>query len=143
MNRRDLILAALAPSNRHSYTPVQVQKLFFLIDRNIPQAVGGPHFQFEPYDYGPFDQAVYQELETLTGAGLVETEPVDGRSWCQYRLTEAGQALGEKALDTLNPKIRNYVVEVNSFVRRLSFSQLVRAIYNAYPEMKEKSVFRE
>jgi hypothetical protein len=44
---------------------VQVQKLFFLLDENIAADLGGRQFSFEPYDYGPFDRAVYSELELL------------------------------------------------------------------------------
>ena len=58
MTRKEVVLAALAPAKHAPHSPVQVQKLIFLIDRNIPREVGGPHFDFQPYNYGPFDKAV-------------------------------------------------------------------------------------
>ena len=36
-----------------------VQKLLFLLDREAAEIVGGPHFRFVPYNYGPFDKGVY------------------------------------------------------------------------------------
>jgi len=56
MDRGDLVLAALAAGGvGASYSPVQVQKLLFLIDREAANLVDGPHFSFRPYDYGPFE----------------------------------------------------------------------------------------
>ena len=49
MERRDTILAAMSPAGTGQFTPVRIQKLLFLIDRNIARDTDGPHFQFEPY----------------------------------------------------------------------------------------------
>ena len=65
MTREEFILAAMAPGANYCYSPVQVQKLLFLLDRQIPREVNGPHFHFEPYHYGPFDSSVYSQLEQL------------------------------------------------------------------------------
>jgi hypothetical protein len=43
MIRADLVLAVMSAGRRALHTPVQVQKLFFLIDRNIADQVGGPY----------------------------------------------------------------------------------------------------
>ncbi len=68
--RQDVILSALAVGGENAtYSPVQVQKLFFLIDRKAAHLLAGPHFAFRPYDYGPFDPAVYDELTILGFAG--------------------------------------------------------------------------
>ena len=143
MNKADLILAALSAADGATYTPVQVQKLLFLIDRRIPHIVGGPHFNFEPYDYGPFDSRIYAELQSLANAGLVEiiTEPT--LRWKKYRLTPEGLHRGETLLAQLGPAGASYIKTLVNFVRRLSFGELVGAIYKAYPEMRVNSVFRE
>lgn len=49
MTRDDIVLAGMAaagPSTK--FDAVQLQKLFFLIDREIPQLIDGPHFDFRP-----------------------------------------------------------------------------------------------
>jgi uncharacterized protein YwgA len=140
MDRRDLLLAALAPASREPYTPVQLQKMMFLIDMEFPDLVIGPHFHFQPYNYGPFDRAVYDELEVLEGQGYVETMGV--HTWRNYRLTKSGQELGEKILGGLSAEAQDYLRRVSEFVRSLTFRQLVLAIYKAFPEMKENSVFQ-
>ena len=39
MNRYEIVLAALAPAGGGKFSPVHVQKLLFLLDRNIPEEV--------------------------------------------------------------------------------------------------------
>jgi uncharacterized protein len=138
--RQDLVLAALAPGQGAVHSPVQLQKLLFLIDREVATLVGGPHFSFRPYNYGPFDKAVYKELEELSAAGLAES--VSQGHWSGFRLTPAGQTQGDRSLQTLPQAARDYIVRASAFVRQHSFSTLVSAIYKAYPEMRENSVFQ-
>ena len=142
MDKNAIVLAALAPALRDSYSPVQVQKLLFLIEHNITDKVGGPHFDFQPYDYGPFDSSIYGALNELSNSGLVEALNVPGRNWKRYRLTEAGQHAGMEYLNSISEEqIRQYIKDVSSFVLKLTFPQLVSAIYKAYPEMRVNSVF--
>lgn len=141
MDRQDLILAALAAGGQGAtFEPVQVQKLFFLIDREIPAAVDGPHFDFRPYDYGPFDSAVYTELERLAKDELVMITMGYYRS---YALTDSGYQRGAEELNALPEKARAFIEHAAKWVRALSFNQLVSAIYKKYPDMKAASVFRQ
>jgi hypothetical protein len=141
MNRSEILLAGLAAGGENAaYTPVQVQKLFFLLDREAAVALGGPFFRFVPYDYGPFDQAVYAELDDLAHHDLATIQNT-GR-YRVYGLSQTGQMEGRRLLATMQPRAKEYVVNVANWVRKLSFQQLVASIYNRYPEMKVNSVFR-
>ena len=140
MNQKEIVLAGLAPANGEQHSPVQVQKLFFLIDKKIADAVGGPYFEFQPYNYGPFDSAVYTVLEELESDGYVDIIP--NRNWMNYKLTVQGQEKGEEILNGLPDEAKAFFVKASEFVRRLSFTQLVSAIYKAYPEMRANSVFQ-
>lgn len=139
MDRKSFTLAVLSCGNGRNFTPVQVQKLFFIFDREIAAAVGGPHFHFEAYHYGPFDKTVYTVLEDLSEEGLVEIQ--DSRILRKYKLTPQGQAAGEGQLKSLAPKIRDYIQRLVEYVQNRSFAELVSAVYRAYPEMKVNSVF--
>jgi hypothetical protein len=142
MNRRDIMLAALSSGGESAlFTPVQVQKLFFLIDRELGDRAGGPHFSFQPYDYGPFDRAVYHELETLARLGLVRFD--EQRSPKRFALTDEGLARGRQLLRLLDPQVRDYLSRVAAWVRALSFGALVSAIYQKYPDMKVNSIFNQ
>lgn len=142
MDRKNLMLAALAAAGENAaFTPVQVQKLFFLIDREAHQMVGGPHFAFSPYDYGPFDRQVYTELEQLEAQGFAATDR--SMRYRLYRLTNAGYAEGANLLLTIPEPARTFIAQAAHWVRSLSFQQLVAAIYKRYPEMKANSIFQQ
>lgn len=141
MERKDLMLAVLSSSKGAPHSPVQVQKMFFLVDENIPEHIGGKRFCFKPWSYGPFDSAVYIELEGLAKEGFVEICPQ--QTWRSYRLTEKGQAKGKKLFKKLNVDAQKYIKELSTFIRGLTFTQLVSVIYKEYPEMRTNSVFQE
>jgi len=140
--RQKVVLAALAADRSSSFAPVQVQKLFFLLDQNIASDFGGKQFSFEPYDYGPFDRAVYSELEALAQKGLVVIEAAPGAGKRKFSLTAAGYEAGQHAFSQLNSRAQDYLLRVSAWVRSLSFAELVGSIYKQYPEMKANSVFR-
>src|SRR5262249_12858501 len=142
MNRPNLMLLALAAAGSESgFTPVQVQKLFFLLDRRGHNLLGGPHFDFAPYDYGPFDPAVYQELDSLERVGLLRID-TSGR-YRKYKLSVQGYEQGSDQLAQLSGPVRDFVRKTVEWVRGLRFDQLVAAIYREYPEMKAKSIFNQ
>src|SRR5262249_46618280 len=120
----------------------QHQKALFLIGRNMPDLVGPEFYAFEPYNYGPFDAGVFDDARALARRGLaVETQ--HPRSWNRYAPTPAGVAAGEKlAEENIPHDARRYVKDVVAWVRSLSFRDLVRAIYDAYPDTKARSIFR-
>ncbi len=140
MDRRELILAVFSTANREPFSPVQAQKAFFLIDENIADKLAGnKFFNFQPYHYGPFDKSVYEELEYLSRENLIEIDESYGSK--NYRLTSKGQEIGTEILSKLEDRERGYIERVVQFVRSLSFTQLVAAIYKAYPDMRKNSVF--
>lgn len=142
--RQQFVLAALATDPIAEFAPVQVQKLFFLLDENLSNVSGGSQFAFEPYDYGPFDKAVYRELEALQSKGLVNIEQVGASAGQRrYSLTPGGQQAGEQVLSQLPEFARQYMTNLSTWVRSLSFSRLVGSIYKAYPHMRENSIFQD
>lgn len=141
MDRRELVLAALAAGGGERHDPVEVQKMFFLIDEKIPDEVDGPHFDFQPYNYGPFDRHVYVELESASRDGLVRMIPRG--TWSEYELTEEGLEVGEEALEELSERGVKYLRAASDFVRSLSFDELVSVVYKNFPEMRENSVFEQ
>lgn len=142
MERNELVLAALAAGGPNaSYSPVQLQKLFFLLDNEAAQFLDGPHFNFVPYDYGPFDRSVYSVIEILKERDLAEITSA-GR-YRRYELNLNGYSEGLKVLGSLSPQLQEYMQGLSGWVRSLTFNQLVAAIYNRYPNMKVNSVFVE
>jgi uncharacterized protein len=142
MTRTEYILAVLSASDGAPLSPVQVQKLAFLLDRKLSARTGGPHYNFEPYDYGPFDKDVYADLRTLAAAGDVEIDAAPTHVTRRYRPTPGGLERGRELLGRLDADAAEYVRDLSAWVRGQPFAALVTAVYNEYPEMRVNSVFR-
>lgn len=134
MKRSEVVLAAMAAGgSRARYSPIQLQKLLFLIDREIPEYVGGPHFRFKPYYYGPFDKEVYAGIFALVRGRLVNVDTTE--RYCLFLLTDSGHARGTNILTGLATPTSRYLEEASEWVRALSFRQLLTAIYSYFPDM--------
>lgn len=140
MERIEIMLAALGSGVHEEFSPVHLQKMMFLIDRNVSKRLGGPFFDFKPYDYGPFDANVYSEFSVLAMNELGDSVG-HGRDR-RYRLNDEGRARAHEVLEKIAPETRRYIHQVAEFVQRASFTTLVSSIYKQYPEMKANSVFR-
>lgn len=144
MKREDLLLAVLAAAGGRPYQPVQIQKVMFLLDRNVPELItDGEPYGFEPYDYGPFDKQVYKDAEHLSHINLAEITPSPNGRWKRYAASGEGFERGEAILDGLSDEHRSYIEAISQWVRSLGFNQLVKSIYEAYPEMKSNSIFAD
>ena len=143
MDTDDLMLAGLSPAGSEPFSPVHVQKLFFLLDQHIADYTDGPHFMFEPYDYGPFDKDVYLHLATLQTQGYVHITRPSRYTVRTYSLTSEGHIRGKRVLEDLPKQIQQYISDLVAVVRSMSFAELVSTIYRFYPEMRANSVFRE
>lgn len=143
MKRQELLLAILAAAEGRSYTPVQIQKAVFLVTENLPKLVTeGRNYEFEPYDFGPFDVSVYNDATTLSSAGLAEISRVQNTGWKEYAASDEGIEVGQKILAQMSRERRDYIESVAKWVRKQSFGQLVKSIYEAYPKMKVNSIFK-
>lgn len=141
MDRKDALLAIMGMAGQHAFSPVQLQKAAFLVDRNIPNLFdSNSRFDFKPYDYGPFDSTVYAEVRALEDTGLAKTTRSPS-GFNQYRLTDAGLAASSSVAQHLDKDMRAYMEKLVQWVISLSFARLVKSIYEAYPDMKANSIF--
>lgn len=141
MRREDLTLIMLALAEGRQYTPVQIQKAMFLAD-DLAREAFDSRYDFQPYDYGPFDPDVYRDVGRMEAEGLTRVS-VTSRGWNVYRATDAGRQRGRTLLDKLSVEQQKKLARISRFVRSLSFTDLVSSIYKAYPHMRERSVFRD
>ena len=138
MKRPEVVLTAMAAGGAGTqFDPVRVQKLLFLVDKEIPQFVEGPHFDFKPYNYGPFDGAVFQELDALSMENEVS---IDHNRYRLYSLTDSGHARSAAMLAELPQEIACYLQDVAQWVLSQTFRQLLAAIYQRYPDMAVNSI---
>lgn len=144
LSHDEIALVVLSLADGGSFTPVQIQKALFLATDKVSQAFRkGSNYQFEPYDYGPFDWQVYTDVENLERRGLAQIDQQPGSRWRTYAASPAGVAEGRRLAERLAADQRAVLQKIVNLVRSLSFNELVSAIYKAYPPMRARSVFRD
>jgi uncharacterized protein YwgA len=142
--REQIALIVLSLADGEPFKPVQIQKALFLASDKIPNAFRSEsRYDFQPYDYGPFDWQVYSDVEGLERLGLAEINQEPGARWRTYAASAPGVAEGRRLAQQLTAEQRAILQTIVDLVRRLSFNELVSAIYRAYPDMKARSVFRD
>ena len=142
INQIQIVKALFGVERNISYSPIQIQKLLFLIDQELLEKIdGGPFFKFEPYDYGPFDIEIYDILSKLQSKGLIIIQKNQYQPKRIYIGSKKIYTEGEKILEGMSPNVSKHISSLSSWIRELSFFQLVTYIYKKYPDMAIYSVF--
>lgn len=72
---------------------------------------------------------------------LASVERTYSAGYRSYAATPNGIARAQVILAALSPVHSEYIRTVSSWVRSLGFTQLVKSIYEEYPEMRANSIF--
>ena len=143
LQRDQVLLVVLSLADGSPLTPVQVQKSLFLADDKASDAFqGASRYNFQPYDYGPFDRQVYIDAQTLSHRGLVEIGTDARGGWNTYAATDDGVRAGKELVALLTDEQRSMLSSIVKLVRSLSFTELVSAIYRRHPEMPSPKRFQ-
>jgi uncharacterized protein len=137
------LLLALAESAARSLSPVQVQKTMFVFAREAERKLGKENFyDFVPYNYGPFDAAIYRDLADLERRGQVQIFNPTAGAARRYAITPVG-ILSASQIREQDETHASFLGEVVRWVEGKSFPDLIRAIYSSWPEYRQNSVFVE
>lgn len=132
MRRADYFLAVLSAGGKSKiFSPVQLQFLFFMIDRDIPHLIGGARFRFTEMEHGPFDHGLYDEIDDLAYRGLLSITR-NGISHANYRLTAEGWQRGSIALALLIGNAADVVREKVDIVSRHHSPRLLQLARSSY-----------
>lgn len=142
LTRQDWLLLTLSKSPGGAMSPVQIQKALFLFGQEVGSSAGTRFYSFVPYDYGPFDAAIYVDLRRMMREGLVRGEWGPGRSWKNYALTGRGRKTALAHENDTDARLVEFLGRIVVWVKGRSFSELLRSVYAAYPEFAVNSVFR-
>ena len=146
-SRQLFVLAGMAATEEPvRFASIQIQKLFFLYDEKIRKDSGKtPFFDFKPYDYGPFDKTVYEDIEDLESKNLAEITSVQAPYQSRrklYALSYRGFNQGKEILAEMPTSERNQIRKVmTSLLQHRSFGDLVVSVYREYPHMRANSKF--
>ncbi|HLM99865.1 MAG TPA: hypothetical protein VK335_11310 [Bryobacteraceae bacterium] len=142
MNRQDWALLAVDRAGTGGLSPVQIQKILFLLGKELPNEITIPFYNFVPHNYGPFCKDVYSDAERLAADGLVAIERKSA-GYPEYRITPPGSERAMAVAREATPRLLEYLESIVGWAQRQSFSGLVRAIYAKYPEFRVNSVFND
>lgn len=141
MERKHWTLLAVAAAGGERVSPAQLQKVLFLLGRELPASVGPGYYEFRPYNYGPFDSSVYADAQALAEEGLINVNRP--YRWDEYAATPKGMNVAKQVRGDASPSAVAYLEKVVHWARSLTFQDLVRAIYARYPETRAKSIFED
>ena len=140
MNRRDWLLSAIAQAGNKGLSPIQIQKIMFLLRMEAADYVGRGFYAFEPYNYGPFSSVIYKDVDRLVYSGMLREQKSD--SYNIYVATTAGRDRANVLIGQLDKRARDYLSKLVRWVISVDFGQLLRSIYAKYPKYAAKSLFR-
>ena len=142
----------------------RLEKLVFLIEHETDvRDLLTEHAAFEPYNFGPFSGKVYQAVDTLVAAGLLEdsaelttsrddsweaervvgTQPADPYSTRNFALTDRGRKYYNALIDELPPLTEQLLEEFKTKFGALPLRQLIRYVYKKYPDFTKNSLIRD
>lgn len=145
MRREDWLLLLLHAAEESSPSDAMVDRLraqkgLFVVSKVLQPA---EFYEFEPYHYGPFCGAIYEDAGALVDRGDLRSETRKG--YPAYSLTRAGFARAQALIDAgaISGRARAYLRQVVEWMRPLDFNTLLRAIYQRWPEMRVNSRWTE
>jgi uncharacterized protein len=142
LTRRDWLLVFIGlPDGSYPTDQIRLMKGMFLLSKEGPPE-GRDLYDFEPYDFGPFDKRVYADLDSLTSDGLIASDPVMGTNRRTFRVTSRGEAMVRELAAGFSPESLQYLADLKQFVGSMSFLRLLRHVYAKYPQYAVRSVMR-
>ena len=134
IERSGVVLAALAAGDAGTrYDPIRIQNLLFLVDREIADDIGGPHFDFRPHHAGPHDPGLFRVVESLEAAGKVVVDRT-GPYWT-LTASKAGYLEGRGALEGMGGPARRYLSKASRWILAQPFWAMMSGIYRKYPDI--------
>lgn len=139
MKSADWLLLTINDAKETGLTPVQLQKSLFLISKPLNLK---KFYDFIPYSYGPFDSKIYLDAETLADQGLLSIN-YNGLSYPHYQVSPTGAKKASDIKKKMNKNEVDFVQKTIDFVKSLSFKELLKTVYESYPEYAVNSIFKE
>ena len=131
-HRKDWLLLAIASAADGKLSPVQSQEAMFLLSEEAGALVPRPFYSFHPYNYGPFDAAVYRDVDDLQQDGLLRI--VHAERSAMYQITPAGLDHAGQLRGSLDPHATEYLERLVVWIKSLSFDAVLEAISEKYPK---------
>jgi uncharacterized protein YwgA len=133
-------MLALAIAGERGLTPIQIQKAMFLLRMEALEHVGDQFYQFQPYNYGPFNSLIYSDVDALVREGLLREQQY--ANYSRYFATDVGRQRAEEIGRPINSEAKDFLTRTVQWIQSVDFGQLLRSIYAKYPPYAVNSIFR-
>lgn len=137
-----LLLLRAENTNGEKYSPIptkiHLQKELFAIQQTpLGEELLGD-LNFEPLDWGPYDETVSTALDDLVNAGYVILDPTSNNS-VRTRLSEKGKRETDDLWEHTKENVKSLFIYSKMAFNHLSSIELLRRIYAAHPDMTKYS----
>lgn len=139
LSREDILLL-IAEGGEHGPYPfdaIRAMKGCFLVSQRGRSAWRN-QFSFRPYDYGPFDPAVYRTRDQLIADGLLAETP---GQYPGYVVTDVGRARCQR-LEADDYAAAEWLRKIGRWTTSRSFGELLREVYAKFPKYATRSIAR-
>ena len=137
-DRIDILLKIITAAEGDPISPVQLQKVAFLVGQECADYLPQSYYKFVPYDYGPFSAKLYQDAELLEKQGLISIDVNSNGGWKEYSATFRSSSADTNSIPEI---VTNYIDRAVEWAMKLTFRELVSSIYYNFPEYRENSIF--
>ena len=164
-----IVLLLGAPSDslaRHGRIDgiTRLEKLIFLVEHETDlRTLLTEPADFEAYNFGPFSGKVYQAVDTLVAAGLLEdsaelassrddsweaekvvgAQPADPYATRNFTLTDRGRKYYQALIAELPPLTEKLLEQFKTRFGALPLRQLIRYVYKKYPDFTKNSLIKD
>ena len=141
-----IVLAILAKYHQKFGEALKITKftkIAFEAEKKVIEPIlSEPLLSFKADNFGPFTAEIYDNLGFLQNLDLVEI--AKARDITEIRITDKGmQVFNERVSKEIPIEILNMIELIVDDYGSLSHDELLRRVYNEYPEFAEKSLVRE
>ena len=139
MKRTDLLLKIIVAAEGEPVTPVQLQKVAFLVGMRFSSELPTDYYDFQPFHYGPFCLDLYRDAEALERQGLILITVNQRGGWKEF---SASYKSATADLRSIPDHVSDFICAKLRWAREVGFQELVGTIYSEYPAFRVNGVFQ-
>ncbi len=146
----------------------RLEKLLFLIDKETKLGrIMDEEYEFEAKDFGPCAEEIYDDVEMLKDADILQTvdeitdselEDVDSsealteveeestpprKTATVFRLSPKGMIIGKKIYEAIDPLERKQLAQIKTIYNSKPISDTLRYVYTAYDSYTTRSTIKD
>lgn len=123
--RQGWLLLAIELSGKSGLSPVQLQRILFLVGQKREEHLGPGFYQFEANGFGPTSPALYADIDALVTAEHVEKQWVPEASSSALRLSGTGRTWAEVCRRKAKKDALSGLEDAVAWVKEQSYLDLI------------------